>query len=260
MKYIKILILSIIITTLLIAAQFGITFYLKQNIYLFHLETYYKYTSFRYTLNMQNVVIMILIMTLLFTLYMHNHYKKTKVILTIILLSLFSFDAYHKQIIPTHLINKTENAIVIGKNNPIKMVYYGRFTCRDCVDLYEEISDEIKHYIDTHQLELTIKLVDANSLLVIENLNTLTYDTYAQFYTQSTAIKNITVDVYKEKLGQTEYERRIQMAQNNQQEAKALKIHWVPTFYINGKKYEGHYTKTQFKTIIEEVIKNGKSN
>ncbi len=260
MKYIKTLVLSIILTTLLIATQFGITFYFKQNIYLFYLETYYKYTYFKYTLNMQNVVIVILVMTILFTLYLSKQSKKVKVILTIILLSLFSFDTYNRQIIPTQLINSSESAIVIGQNNPIKMVYYGRFTCRDCVDLYEEISDEIKYYIDTHQLELTIKLVDANSLLVLENINSITYDTYAQFYNESTAIKNITFDTYKEKLGQTEYERRIKVAQNNQQEAKKLKIHWVPTFYLNGKKYEGHYTKAQFRTIIEEVIKNGKSN
>lgn len=46
--------------------------------------------------------------------------------------------------------------------------------------------------------------------------------------------------------------------ERNYRQAEALHVHVTPTFFVNGKKYDGELTYREFKKIIEEELSHAK--
>lgn len=160
--------------------------------------------------------------------------------------------------------NKKNNHLIYGDSKaPITIVEYTNFACVDCYNLHQNISEDLKNYIDNSIVRYELKHVSIDKLEIgsyiynhvnnLESLNTLSsiYDNYKLWkntkdYSSLNRYLNIsnTAYIHRKELSFDDDE----IVENN--------ILVVPTMYINGKKYTYVLSKEEFKEIIETELSN----
>ncbi|AWS27206.1 hypothetical protein CYK73_15220 [Clostridium perfringens] len=177
-------------------------------------------------------------------------------ILFLISLLVFIFKIYNKNVeIPT------EYGISYGNPNAnIKIIEYMSFQCKDCYDLHNNIGDTLKQKIEDGEVYYTLKHVDFekfkydNEIFTkinnIEDFNTIDYimknfPTWSKF----TDLNQVNTFFKLNNL----YENRINMQNKILNEVKDYKINFIPTFYINDKKFVGVFSEEEFNKIINNL-------
>jgi hypothetical protein len=154
-----------------------------------------------------------------------------------------------------------EYGIGYGDSNAkIKMVEYMSFQCIDCYELHENIGDTLREKIKNGEVYYVVKHVDFDKFKYddvifnrIDNLDKIeTVDYIMDNYKTWSEMKNVE-DVEKFfKLGDVKKDR-VEMQKNILAEKDDLKIDFIPTFYLNGKKYVGSFTEKEFNQMIDDV-------
>lgn len=181
--------------------------------------------------------------------------KKFIIFIACVALILVSYIKFFK---PTNNIN-SDNGISYGNPNAkIKMVEYMSFQCIDCYNLHKNISEILKKKIDNGEIYYTLKHVDFekfkyddvifNKIDNIEDFKTIDY--VMTNYPTWKKMKDVQSVEDFLKLKESHPDRvNMQKAVSNEKED--LKIDFIPTFYINGKKHVGEFSAKEFNEIID---------
>lgn len=158
---------------------------------------------------------------------------------------------------------KIDTKYGIGYGDPnakIKMVEYMSFQCIDCYELHENIGDTLREKIKNGEVYYVIKHVDFDKFKYddiifnrIDNLDKIeTVDYVMDNYKTWKEMKSVE-DVEKFfKLGDVKKDR-VEMQKHILKEKDDLKIDFIPTFYLNGKKYVGSFTEKEFNQMLNDV-------
>lgn len=154
-------------------------------------------------------------------------------------------------------IINTKNQITIGRDNaPIKMYYYFRFSCEECVEFSNETKDVIQKYIDEGKMQLILKVTRLNELLLIDNKTINALKELDKYYTDVIEIEDISSKQLESRHSHSELEYLKSLHKEILEEIETLKIDVVPTFYLNDNRYVGVYNKKEFISLIETNLKN----
>ncbi|ENQ3105063.1 Thioredoxin [Bacillus sp. 491mf] len=165
-------------------------------------------------------------------------------------------------------IDLSEGIAVGDKSAPLQFIEYSSFQCPDCKKLHQNIQDVLQKYIDEKKIFYVFKPVDvqrfANDQYVYKNFsnnneNFNMIKTAFEKQDQWSNAKN--EEEVKQILGlenidtETQNKRKETMNRINI-DLKERGIKEVPSFYINGKKFVGVYSKEEFKKLLTKAEAN----
>lgn len=165
-------------------------------------------------------------------------------------------------------INLSEGITVGDKSAPLQFIEYSSFQCPDCKKLHQNIQDVLQKYIDEKKLFYVFKPVDvkrfANDQYVYGNFsdNNENFNMIKNVFEQQDQWSNVkNEEEVKQILGlgnideETQKKRKETMERINV-DLKDRRITEVPSFYINGKKFVGVYSKEEFKELLTKAEAN----
>ena len=174
------------------------------------------------------------------------------------------------------------NSNVFGdKSAPVEVIEYSSFTCPHCADFHNDDFSKIEEkYIKTGKVKFTHKSLFHPQDIVSAKISMLPYCSGIDYRTVLKVLmrtqKNwmfetnkhleVVTDILRfggatnEDIATCLNNKEVEdMVLNIQLDAmNNLKITGTPTFFVNGKKYDGHISAKHFSKIIDEIL-NGKA-
>lgn len=256
-KPVRMLLLACITALIFVGIQISLTFLLKKDIYMYYFNSFYHNNQFSYMFEWKYVVLFVgAIIISYYCLIVISRKKANKIIpLALLIFILYghihSYTAMNKEYKPINT-----NGLIIGKGNTLKLTFYTSYIDKNAIKVANQLNSLLKEYIDYHKIELHIKFVDLESILILSDSKETTYDEYYRHYGK---VKKIELSEQKDIAKKQEYEKRVEIVEENIAELKKIKSTIIPVLYVGDKKIEQELNANNVKKIIEEEIKKWKN-
>lgn len=164
----------------------------------------------------------------------------------------------------TQPLNMSEGIVAGDNSAPLQVVEYSSFQCPECRKLHQNIQTTLQQYINEKKIFYVFKPVDVERFqydqYVYAHLpvNSENFDTIKMIFEKQDQWSTAkTEEEVKRILGLEDIEgniaeKRKETMNHIKTELKDREIVNVPTFYINGKKFVGVYSKQDFEKLLED--------
>lgn len=189
------------------------------------------------------------------------------IILSVILL-MYPLSKTSTTVNTTPYLNSSSNAIEFGeKDAAITITEYSSFECPNCKKLHHNMKEVLKSYIQEGKVRYIFKHVDIKHFpydqviytnLTEEDINS--FDKLHEIYKKQDEWKKAKSEekvldiLHLNHSDITQKNKRKEQLQSILQEVEKLQISEVPTFYVNGTKFVGVYSKEEIRQFIEKEL------